>query len=461
MPTVTLTREEFVGVTRNAMAGLGFDQDLSMVVYPMPVFLVDSDLAPVEGSLDEVVGGLTGWRPRATQTGVSAPEPLKIAANGYEAAFDQANRLLLQNGWGDGLPLIPPSVERVQRMLTGTARAADEHVGKIMPRGGIASVETVAAALTMAGGRPEYLPVLLAVVEAILDPRLGHDKFQATSGSTFPVVIVNGPIADQIRLNSGFGCLGPDPQRPAGAAIGRALRLLLQNVGGALPGVGSMAIFGAMRYTNAVFAEDEAGLPEGWEPVSAHHAGGAAGENRVTVFVGTGAANVMRRGVGKEEPMEEALQGLRRTASYLAVANAHYPRTWLAGTPGALLVPRIVAAQLYNNGWKTKQSVRDYLWEHVQFSQDTLRESGMTQWIEAETDAETRASATMDPWPLCRTPEQLMIVVAGGEHPTHNFWLQSWGPCETGADIQLPGNWDSLLEAAEADLGPGGEACLI
>ena len=443
------------------MAGLGFDQDLSMVVYPMPVFLVDSDLTLVSESLDTVVEGLTHWQPRAQAIGTSTPPPVMIAANGFEAAYDQANRLFLTNGWGDGLPLVPPTVARVAQVLRGTDRAATDLVGKVMPRGGVATVETVATALAMAGGRAEYMPVLLAAMEGILTPELNHDKFQATSGSTFPVIVVNGPIADEIRLNSGFGCLGPDPQRPAGAAIGRALRLLLQNVGGALPGVGSMAIFGAMRYTNAVFAEDEAGLPDGWEPVNTHHLGHRAHSNSVTVFVATGAANVMRRGVGREEPYEEALQGLLRTVSYLDTANAHYPRSWLGGTPGALLIPSIVAAQLHANGWKTKQSVREFLWERVQFERQKLSENGTLQWIEAEPDAETRASAAMDPWPICKTPEQLMVVVAGGEHPTHNFWLQSWGPTVTGASVSLPSEWQTLLDIAEVEMGPAGAACLI
>ena len=103
----------------------------------------------------------------------------------------------------------------------------------------------------MAGGRPEYLPVLLAAIDAIIDPAMEHDKLQATSGSPFPVVIVNGPIAEDIGLNSSFGLLGPDPQKPAGASIGRALRLILQNIGGALPGVGTMATPGLDSPTRA------------------------------------------------------------------------------------------------------------------------------------------------------------------------------------------------------------------
>ena len=237
------------------------------------------------------------------------------------------------NMWGDGLPLNAPTGARVDWILKGTDLPSDHVVGKVMPRGGIATVETIAVSLAMAGGRPEYLPVLIGAMSAILHPDMDHDKWQATSGSTYPVVIVNGPIAKQIRLNSGFGLLGPDPQHPAGASIGRAIRLLQQNAGGALPGVGTMAMFGGMRYTNAVFAEDEEGLPDGWVPVCTDKWGMPPGTNAVTVFVGTSATNILRRGVGKEEPDEEAVQSLRRVAGYLGNPNPHYAGGWAHGTP--------------------------------------------------------------------------------------------------------------------------------
>ena len=157
------------------------------------------------------------------------------------------------NLWSDGLPIWPATPERVDWILLGTDRPRTEVLGKFLPRGAIATVEFCAIALAMAGGRPEYLPVLLAAVEAFLDPLSDSEHMQADSAGAFPVIIVNGPIARDIRLNSTFGCLGPDPQRPAGGSIGRALRLMQQNLGGALPGVGAMAMWGAMRYTNAVF----------------------------------------------------------------------------------------------------------------------------------------------------------------------------------------------------------------
>ena len=154
----------------------------------------------------------------------------------------------------------------------------------------------------MAGGRPEYLPVLIAAVEAFLDPLSDSEHMQADSAGAFPVIIVNGPIAKQIRLNTNFGCLGPDPQHPAGASIGRALRLMQQNLGGAVPGVGAMAMWGAMRYTNAVFGEDEASLPEGWLPHASERHGFPTGTNSVSLLWATGVTNIRRRGVKAETP---------------------------------------------------------------------------------------------------------------------------------------------------------------
>ncbi len=196
---------------------------------------------------------------------------IRVEGASVEDAFARANHLMLANRWGDGLPLWPPTRERVDWILTGAAQPRRQRLGTFPPRGGVTTIESCAIALAMAGGRPEYLPVLVAAVEAFLDPESGSETLQAASGSAFPVVIVNGPIGAQIRLNAGFGCLGPDPQRPAGASIGRALRLLQQNLGGALPGIGTMANYGGLRYTNVVFAEDEASLPAGWAP-HAHRA---------------------------------------------------------------------------------------------------------------------------------------------------------------------------------------------
>src|SRR6185503_7936103 len=245
---------------KNALSGLGLGPDAAMVTFPIELFLPGSDIAPVEARKREFYNGLTRWT--SDLAGDAGGEIPMVSVRGatFEDALVRANNLMIANQWGDGLPLWPATRERVEWILRGSTLPRAHVLGTFPPRGGVATVEICAIALAMAGGRPEYLPVLVAAVEACLVAD-GFDQLQATSGGPFPAVIVNGPIAKQIRLNSGFGLLGPDPQRPAGASIGRALRMLQQNVGGALPGVGTMAIFGAMRYTNAVFAEDEEGLP--------------------------------------------------------------------------------------------------------------------------------------------------------------------------------------------------------
>jgi hypothetical protein len=439
---------------------MGFDQDACMVTFPIDPFLVGGDIAPIARKFDSFISGLTAWRARADKTGVSAPPKLQVDANGFEAALDKMNRQFLANMWGDGLPLNAATDDRVSWILKGTDLPRDHIVGKVMPRGGIATVETIAVSLAMAGGRPEYLPVLIAAMEAILDPKMDHDKWQATSGSTYPVVIVNGPIAKQIRLNSGFGLLGPDPQHPAGASIGRAMRLLQQNVGGALPGVGTMAMFGGMRYTNAVFAEDEDGLPEGWVPVCTAQWGMPAGTNAVTVFVATSATNILRRGVGKEQPDEEAVQSLYRVAGYLGSPSPHYAGGWAHGTPGGLLMSRVVARQLAGLGW-TQEKIKSFLWENSKIPAEDVCRFGLRQWIEHADDAESIASKDMDPWPITRTPQQIIMAVAGGYHPTHNFWMQSWSRNLTGGRIHLPAAWDALIAEADEDLGSSGDLCTI
>jgi hypothetical protein len=446
---VVLGRRDFVSVVRNAVAGVGFAPDIALVTFPIDMFLVESDIAPMERELDRFVDGLTRWQPGEARAQARELPTLRIEGSGYAEAFDAFNAMAIRRRWGDGLPLVPPTEERVRWILRGSDRPRETKLGKLMPRGGIVTLETLAVALAMAGGRPEYLPVLQAAIQAILDPALEHEGWQATSSSTFPVVVVNGAAARAIRLNAGFGLLGPDPQHPAGASIGRALRLLQQNVGGALPGTGTMAMFGAMRYTNAVFAEDEAGLPPGWEPFNVEHMGFERGVDSVAVNVASGADNIIRRGIGTETLDNEASASLYRIATYMKSHNANAIAAHRAGTPGILLLSRTVANQLAALGW-TKRSIQEFLWEHSRIPLHELERSGLTAWMER------RGAGQMheDPWPITSKPENIAIVVAGGSHPTHAFWLQtSIAKCMTAARIELPRHWGELIAAANRELG--------
>jgi hypothetical protein len=443
---------------KNAVSGVGLAPDAAMVTFPIPMFLPGADLSSLKARKREFYDGLTRWKSEFAQAAGSA-KLLAVEGASYEDALIKANNLLLTNLWGDGLPLWPATKERVDWILRGSALPRTHVLGKFPPRGGITTLETCAIALAMAGGRPEYLPVLTAAVEACLEAE-GFDQLQATSGGPFPAVIVNGPIAKQIRLNSGFGLLGPDPQRPAGASIGRALRLLQQNVGGALPGVGTMAIFGAMRYTNAVFAEDEEGLPPGWQTHATQRHGYAPGTNSVSVVFANGVTNVRRRGAKKETPEEDALNGMWRMADFMRAPNLAALAGWEKGTPGIMMLAPIVARRMAELGW-TQNSIREFLWKNSRIPMDQMKRAGAPAWIDIDANPVTRASINLDPWPICQKPDNIVLVVAGGGHPTHSYWLQAHSPTVEGRVIRTPETFEQLLAEADEDLGGGERASRV
>jgi hypothetical protein len=445
---------------KNAVSGLGLAPDAAMVTFPIDMFLPGSDLAALGQRKREFYDALTAWKSGIAGSAKGGTRMLSVEGASYEDALTKANNLLLTNLWGDGLPLWPATRERVDWMLNGAAQPREHVIGKFPPRGGITTVETCAVALAMAGGRPEYLPVLVAAVEACFETDTNFEQLQATSGAPFPVVIVNGPIARQIRLNSGFGCLGPDPQRPAGASIGRALRLLQQNVGGALPGVGTMAIWGAMRYTNAVFAEDEDGLPKGWLPHATERHGYEPGTNSVSVFFATGVNNVIRRGAKKETPEEDIQNGLWRMADFMRTPNIGALAGWEKGTPGLMMVSSVVAKMMAEQGL-SKGSVREFLWANSKIPMAQLRRAGATAWMEIDTNPLTREGIKLDPWPISSKPENIIFVVAGGEHPTHAQWLQASSRRVIGRVVRVPETFERLLTDADRDLGCGDDVCRV
>ncbi|MFC1861812.1 hypothetical protein ACFLT4_05820 [Chloroflexota bacterium] len=448
IPTVTVTREGFPPVVANAFASMEFPAEASVAVYPLGMFIPGGDLTPIEEKMDELIAGLTEWKPKMEGKRVIRPPKIRVEGNDYEEAVKNVNKLFLRNKWSDGLPITPPTEGQVNELLIGTDLSPDKVVAKILPRGGIVTVETIAINLAMAGGRPEYMPVLIAALESISNPEFQHHSMNATTCSVYPVVIVNGPIAKQIRLNSGYGCLGPDPAHPAGASIGRAIRFLLQGAGGAIPGIGTMSIFGGpARYTSIVFAEDEDGLPSDWEPLNTEQ-GFPRGSNAVTTYVAASTTNILGAETGDKE---SALGSLIRAAGVIGIPNGNY---WSDpynpdGAAGFLLMARATAQGLSTLGW-SKEAVKTYLWENSK-----VPASKAIGWrMQYLPDAKEKF--TQDPMPISMSPKGIRIVVAGGMHSGHMYWLQV-GCCPRkviSSEIKLPAHWDKLLRKAEEDLGP-------
>lgn len=433
--------------------GMGLTREAAFHVYPAEMFLEGGDLSPLAENIDKIIEGLTQWRPKLSVKAPAPPQKIAVEGRDYADALDRMNHLFLRSLWSDGLPILPPTEERVNWMLTGTDLSPDALVGDgvIMPRGGLATVETLAVTLAMAGGRPEYLPLLIAATEAITHPNNWHQAWNTTEGACAPLVIVNGPMAKQIRLNRGYGLLGPSPHFPAGASIGRAIRFLLMNVGGAVPGSGTLSGYGGPgRYTGLVFGEAEDKLPPDWEPLNVEQ-GYPRGANTVTAHVIDKYAEVW-------EPVgvtaEATLTSIESWAEVIAYP-VHMP-TWIqyarpSGAPGYFLISPGAAQQLSKLGW-SKSKLKQFLWEHARLPKSDFLANMLEQ------AAHSRGFPREEiryPMPIAMRPENIKIVVAGPAGFGHPYWLrvgQRGGA--TTAEIRLPAKWERLLERAEEDLGP-------
>lgn len=199
------------------------------------------------------------------------------------AQLDDEIELLFERGWTDGLPVVPPTEARVLRMLEGTDRAPDEVVAVVPPDLVPVTVEKVAVNAVMAGCRPEYLPLVLAIVEAVCTDEFNMHGVLATTMPVSPVVVVNGPQRRRLGMNSGVNVLGQGNR--AQLTVGRAVQLVVRNVGGGRPGEVDRATHGNPGKVSFCFPEDEEGSP--WEPLSVWR-GLDPGVDAITVFAGEG-----------------------------------------------------------------------------------------------------------------------------------------------------------------------------
>lgn len=227
------------------------------------------------------------------------------------AALEDEAEVPYRRGWTDGLPVIPPTPERVLRMLAGTDRDPQEVVATVPPDMARCTVEKVAVNAVMAGCLPEYLPVVLAAVEAACTPEFNLHALVATTWAAGPVVIVNGPLAGRLGMNSGMNVLGQGNR--ANASIGRALQLVVRNVGGGRPGEIDRATLGGPGKFTFCFAEDEAGSP--WEPLSVAR-GFPPGVSTVTLFAGESPRGVIDQLSREPESLARSYAACLRTVAH-------------------------------------------------------------------------------------------------------------------------------------------------
>ena len=309
-----------------------------------------------------------------------------------------------EKGWTDGLPIYPPTEKAVAAMLRYTDRARDEVVAIVPPRNGVATVEKIAINAVMAGCRPEYLPVLIAAVEAMVDPEYNLYGRQTTTHPGAHLLIINGPLRHELDVNCRHNVFGQGWR--ANATLGRAVRLILINVAGNKPGVTDMATHGHPGKYSFCMGEDEEGSP--WEPLHVER-GLAPDTSAVTVYCAEAPHNINDQ-VSKTPEMY-----LGSAASTMATlgGNGLY-RSALAGEQG-LVISAESAKWLADFGWN-KRDVKQFLYDNARKPVRELRDRGA--WGKSPLPAFIDADDDDAMVPIVKAPENIVVLVAGG-HQRH------------------------------------------
>lgn len=270
------------------------------------------------------------------------------AEDPFEAMFDR--------GWSDGLPLVPPTPERVERMLVGTSRHPQDTVAVIPPNLVEASVEKVAINAVMAGCRPDYLPVVIAGLEAVCNDEFNMHGVLATTMGVGPILVVNGPIRHELQMNSGINALGQGNR--ANATIGRAVQLCIRNIGGGRPGEIDRATHGQPGKFGLCFAEDEEGAS--W-PSLAETRGLSSGRNAVTAFCGEAPRIIV-------DQMSRTPESLTASIAQVMLGNLH-PR--VTGFDTMLVLCPEHMARYQEAGWSLARFEAE-LRSHLDIEVDTI-----------------------------------------------------------------------------------------
>jgi hypothetical protein len=322
-------------------------------------------------------------------------------------------KLATDAGWGDGLPLIPPTEERVRAYVAASGRFPDEVIADVPPRNGRATVEKVAINAVLAGAPPEAMPLLLASIAAMSDPQFNLFALNTTTCCVVPAMIVNGPVRHELKLPMGPGCFGGEAGN--GASIGRASRLIMRNIGGQKVGLNSKSVFGQPgRVTGICVAEAEERSP--WAPFSERR-GVEAGANAVTVHGATGTIDVADIAADNGADLLEII------GKSLAFVGTN---AFIGGFHGAEIMVAIAPpwADLIAQAYPAIEDVQERLHAHARLPvswwpvphQRRLEEEGR---IDAHGDVH-----------LVESPDHMLVIVNGGLGNLHALALHSFGPTQ-------------------------------
>lgn len=320
----------------------------------------------------------------------------------------ELNRFFYERGWTDGLPILAPTPDAVAAMLEYSDRDPEQVIAVLPPRQGEATVERIAINAVMAGCLPCYLPVAIAAVQAIAEPAFNIDAIQATTHPVAPLLIVNGPIGRELAINSGYNAFGQGAI--ANATIGRAIRLVLLNIGGGAPGEGDRSTQGSPAKFSYCIAENEAENP--WESYSVER-GYPTDVSTVTAIGCEGPHNI------QDHYSNTGLGILLVIAGAMGQAGSN--NIMRHGSPLLTLGPEH-AATIAKDGY-SKQGVKQFIFDHAVFPLSRLG----PEYVEYL--GPFNGADAADPHAVARIiekPEDLNVIVAGGPGK-HSCWQPTFG----------------------------------
>ena len=407
---MTICTEAFIGLAREESKNLGMpDLPLAIIKHPIGGESLAVIHQRAEDALEQVIRGLTGVASRraagASSAEGTAPRSFMFADE------DEALETFHARRFTDGLPFVLPTAERVQAMIAGSGRPAGDVIAVVPPRWAEATVENIAINAVMAGCRPPYMPVLIAALQAAADPAFGLYSVQATTHPCAVMMLISGPIVEELGLNFRHGAFGPGFR--ANASIGRAMRLVLMNVGGGIPGEGDQATHGSPAKFSYCVAENEAATP--WEPFRVTR-GFARTDSTVTVFSGEGPHNI------NDHVCTSAETTLTVVADTMTTIGHNNAGSVIRGDVLVAFGPE--HAHTIASGGMSKADVQKFLYERARNKVGLLKLRAMYKaenwpdWVDQNDDEAL--------CPIVGKPEDIHVVVTGGPGK-HSAFIPTFG----------------------------------
>ena len=366
---------------------------------------------PVMAAIVEIATETGAYATAGLHVAAAANRPGAVAVTGRITVADDPEAIFerfASEGWTDGLPIVPPTEDRVAQMLAFSEVDPCSSLGPMPPRWGEATIATLAVNAVMAGCKPEYFPLVVTAVKAILSKPFNLYGIQGTTNPASPVLIVNGPIAREIGINGRGNLFGPGFR--ANATIGRAIRLIMTTIGGGVPQQADKSTLGNPAKYTCCFAEHEAGSP--WAPLHVER-GLDAATSTVTAFGGAAPANII-------EKSKTAVEMLETIARAMAVSGSNN----MFMSQEALLVLGPEHAAIAARQGFDKARVRRTLFEQARIPFGEIGQSNadvLRVWRGPCID-EADGRRTLR---IVEKPEDILIVVAGGAG-NHSASIPGW-----------------------------------